>query len=123
MSQQIYCLGCDKFVIALEKGDEFGHTCSCGSTMFYAKGMFSAKENGLIPPIVFLELMAGNLPFRPHIDQFLGSALHVSPLKEQIVQVLRKQGCIWSHECENCSQKVLSEKVDEIERESKRFAA
>ena len=114
MTYIVHCVGCGIFTAGIYSREEFRHTCSCGSVIFVIKGL---GNKGLIPPIDFILLMSGRLLQLPHIDQFLGSSLHTNPRKRQIISELRKRGCIWSTECENCHQKIISEKIKELEME------
>lgn len=110
----VHCVGCGIFTSTIQHGEEFNHTCSCGSVIFFIEEL---GNKGLIPPVDFMLLMSGRLLQLPHIDQFLGSSLHVSPIKRQIIHELRKRECIWSHECENCHQEMIDKKIKELEME------
>lgn len=113
MQYNVYCVGCGQFIATLQTGDSFGYVCPCGATIFHT------DTNELIPPLNFVRLMAGVLEYIPHIDRYVGSSMHRSPLKEQIIHNLRERGCTWSHECEECWPRILAEKAHELEMKEK----
>jgi hypothetical protein len=50
----------------------------------------------------------------PHIDYYLGRSNHTSETKEKLIDLLRGLGSIWSWECEECRNKVVSMTREEV---------
>ncbi len=100
------CLGCGSEIGWDGKGI-FAYTCPCGATVFYDEG------KSISPPASLIMAFAGKREL-PHIDYYLGKSDHVSPEKEELYNLLRGKGAIWSWACEECRSQVIERLVYEV---------
>jgi len=95
------CLGCGIYLMP----DEEIHgilalTCRCDATFFIT------DDGKPMPPVSFIRFIAeGREP--PHIDYYLGKSNFWNPQKEEIFQVLKNHGAVWSWECPKCKDRVI----------------
>jgi len=96
---KFFCLGCGVRIPWDGKG-LFAYTCRCRATAF------RDEKWNLSMPVSFWEMLKeGREP--PHIDYYLGVTKYTSPLKEQVYELLRKLGAVYSWECDECRENIV----------------
>jgi len=105
------CVGCDHD-IGWDGEGTFCYTCPCGASVLYE------VSGGKLGKIVFpaslnLQLKTGVVV--KHLDQYIGTSNHTSPVKEHLIAALRKKGFMWMSECGQCQEDGTLQK--ELERE------
>lgn len=91
------CIGCDS-KIRWDGTGAFSYTCPCGATIFYN------EENGsLAPTFSFVRNLQIGISL-PHLNDLVGESTYSSPIKEELIEELRRKGYIWMEECEQCQK-------------------
>jgi len=99
------CVGCGRKIPWDGRG-LFAYTCPCGATVFVD------EERHIAYPASFYYALSGHSI--PHIDYYLGISNYVSAKKEQVYQILKKLGAVWSWECPECRERFLKRKRMEV---------
>ena len=90
--EMLYCVGCGCAVAASKPGQVLAISCVCGANA----PILHTKEGKWAPPCS-LVLSTGIV--LPHLEYYLGFSNHESPIKTEVIRMLRAMGSISYTEC------------------------